>query len=182
MIVPDFTPFPELKTKRLLLRQITVKDVEEIFFLRSDPAILKYVDKAPAASREEAKDYIKRINTLIQGNESILWGITVTPEDPIIGTVCFWNVEKENDRAETGFVLHTSFQGKGIMKEALSAVLQYGFDIMKLHSVFANVNPLNESSINLLNSLGFQKEAYFKENYFYNGKFYDTAVYTMLGG
>jgi ribosomal-protein-alanine N-acetyltransferase len=72
------------------------------------------------------------------------------------------------------------FQGKGIMQEAMSAVIKYGFEKMNLHSIEANVNPANESSIKLLERNDFIKEAYFKENYFYDGKFLDTAIYSLL--
>jgi ribosomal-protein-alanine N-acetyltransferase len=51
---------------------------------------------------------------------------------------------------------------------------------MKLHSVEANVNPSNASSIGLLEKCGFVREAYYRENYFYNGRFMDSAVYSLL--
>lgn len=66
------------------------------------------------------------------------------------------------------------------MQEALSAILAYGFTIMKLHSVEARVNPLNEPSIKLLERNNFIREGLFKEDYFYNGKFLDTAVYSII--
>ena len=64
------------------------------------------------------------------------------------------------------------------MTEALQICLQYGFQKMKLHSVEANINPGNKASMQLLESAGFEKEAYFKENYFYNGKFSDSIIYS----
>jgi len=45
----------------------------------------------------------------------------------------------------------------------------------------ANINPANENSRRLLLSLGFVKEAYFKENYFYNGEYLDSEIYSLLG-
>ena len=66
------------------------------------------------------------------------------------------------------------------MQEPITVVLEYGFNVMKLHSVEALVNPNNIASIRLLEKNGFIREAYFKENYFYNGRFLDTAVYSLL--
>ena len=66
------------------------------------------------------------------------------------------------------------------MDEAMKGVLQYGFETMKLHSVEANVNPGNNASTKVLEKNGFVKEAYFKENYYYNGKFIDSAIYSLL--
>jgi ribosomal-protein-alanine N-acetyltransferase len=77
-------------------------------------------------------------------------------------------------------MLHTAYQGKGLMHEALSCVLDYGFSVMKLHSVEANVNPANEVSIKLLERSNFAREAYHKENFYYNGQFLDSAIYSLL--
>ena len=66
------------------------------------------------------------------------------------------------------------------MQEAIKAVLHYGFETMKLHSVEANVNPANAASIRLLKRTGFVQEAHFKENYFSNGQFTDSLIYSLL--
>jgi ribosomal-protein-alanine N-acetyltransferase len=87
---------------------------------------------------------------------------------------------KEHYRGEVGYVLLPEYQGKGIMHEALGAVIAYGFDVMKLHSIEANTNPNNTPSHKLLERHGFVREAYFKENYYYNGKFLDSAIYSLI--
>ena len=66
------------------------------------------------------------------------------------------------------------------MDEALKAVLHYGFYTMKLHSVEANIDPENATSKKLLERNGFIREAYYKENYFFEGKFIDSAIYSLL--
>jgi ribosomal-protein-alanine N-acetyltransferase len=66
------------------------------------------------------------------------------------------------------------------MQEALLKVINYGFKVINLHSIEANVNPGNAASIKLLEKNKFVREAYFKENYFYNGKFLDTVIYSLL--
>jgi ribosomal-protein-alanine N-acetyltransferase len=66
------------------------------------------------------------------------------------------------------------------MHEALKAILDYGFQEMGLHSVEANVNPSNLASIRLLEKNHFIREAYFRENYFYDGRYIDSAIYSLL--
>ena len=51
---------------------------------------------------------------------------------------------------------------------------------MKLHSIEGNVNPNNAASIKLLEQNGFVKEAHFKENWLHNGKYLDTAIYSLV--
>lgn len=179
-MILNFDPFPLITTDRLILRKVGPNDVHEIFFLRSDPDVMKFLDRAPAQSIEEAALFIQKIIDSEKNNDVITWAITLKGDPKLIGTICFWNISKEHYRAETGYALHPDYQGKGIMQEALTAVLDYGFHIMKLHSVEANVNPNNTASTKLLERNGFAREAYFKENYFYNGRFLDSAIYSLL--
>lgn len=142
--------------------------------------MLQFLDRNPAKSLDEAAQWLQTINEAIENDQYIAWAITLKNESKLIGTITFWNVKKEHYRAEIGYALHTNYQGVGLMQEAVSAVLEYGFKIMKLHSVEANVNPANEASIKLLERNNFVREAYHKENYYYNGKFLDSAIYSLL--
>ena len=66
------------------------------------------------------------------------------------------------------------------MYEALCAIIEYGFNQMKLHSIEANINPDNIASQQLLEKAGFVREAYFRENYYFGGRFIDSAIYSLL--
>jgi [ribosomal protein S5]-alanine N-acetyltransferase len=181
MLELNFHPFPEIVTERLLLRQLTEDDAEALFFLRSDPAVLKYLNKEPAKDLKAVKEFIEAVNEGIDKNDAVLWGIAEhSALELIIGTACFWHIRKEDYRAELGYVLHPAHWRKGIMKEALTAVIKYGFDTMDLHSIDANIAPDNTASASVLKSLGFSREAHFRENFYYQGKFYDTDVYGLV--
>ena len=181
MLEVNFHPFPELKTERLLLRRMIKDDAAEIFFLRSDAEVLKFIGKEPAQTIEEAEDFIRQIDHGIEANELIMWGIAMQDEpQQLIGTICIWKIRKEHYRAETGYVLHPLYWRKGIMKEALQKVIEHGFDVMKLHSMDALVTAGNIASAAVLEATGFIREAYFREDYSFRGKFYDTVVYSRL--
>jgi len=180
MLTTNFTPFPILSTERLVLRQINKSDANEVFSLRSDKEVMRYIDRPLAASIDDAFELIQKINDLLGAGDGITWAITLKESPALTGTIGFWRMEKEHYRAEIGYLLHPALQGKGIMQEALTAVLSYGFQIMKLHSVIANVNPDNSASIKLLERNNFIREGYFKESYFYDGNFLDSAIYSLL--
>lgn len=181
MLQPDFSPFPGLETGRLLLRKLVAADLLEIFFLRSDKRIYEHLGKDPAANPEEAAAWMRNIENNIATNESILWGITLKGgDDKVIGTICLWNINRQDYRSEIGYSLHPDHWRKGIMKEAIEKVLEYGFREMKLHSVEGRISPGNIGSAAALEANGFVKEAHFKEDFFYNGKFLDTVVYSKL--
>lgn len=181
MLTLDFTEFPTLETKRLVLRKLSIDDLNEILFLRSDENILRFIGKEPAKDLNEAEDFLNRINKGIKENESILWGITLKDQtEKLIGTICYWNIGKQNYRAEIGYVLNPEYWRKGIMKEAIEKVLDYGFNEMKLHSVEARINVQNLPSALILEATGFIKEGHLKEEYFFRDKFYDSIIYSKL--
>jgi [ribosomal protein S5]-alanine N-acetyltransferase len=177
----NFHPFPETETHRLLLRRMKLEDAPEIFILRSDERVLQFIGREPAVTIADAENFINRINEDIDANEVIMWGIALK-EKPgkLIGSVCLWQIQREHYRAETGYVLHPDYWQKGIMKEVLPAVCDFGFKKLGLHSIEARINISNIASEALLRSAGFKKEAWFKEDFFFRGKFYDTVVYTLL--
>lgn len=59
MLELNFSPFPELKTQRLLLRKLEITDANEIFFLRSNENVLRYLGKEPAKTISEAEEFIR---------------------------------------------------------------------------------------------------------------------------
>jgi ribosomal-protein-alanine N-acetyltransferase len=176
-----FEPFPEMTTERLVLRKLVASDAKELFFLRSNPQVLQYLLIEPATSIDQVEKFIETINRNIANADSILWGIALIDEpNIIIGTICYWNVKPADDRAEIGYLLHPQHWRKGIMKEAMKKVIEYGFQKMKLHSIEADTDPHNIATISLLESNSFQKEAHLKENVFKNGAYHDSAIYSLL--
>jgi ribosomal-protein-alanine N-acetyltransferase len=177
----DFSIFPNLETERLILRQLKTEDVEAVFFLRSDANVLRFIGKEPVKDLNEAADFIKRVNEESVTGKTILWGIALKEDAGlVIGTICFWNIDKQNERAELGYALHPDYWRKGIMKEAILKLLDYGFKEMKLHSVEARTSPENIPSASLLGTTGFLKEGHLKEVLCFRGEFYDSIIYSKV--
>jgi [ribosomal protein S5]-alanine N-acetyltransferase len=181
MLEPNFNPFPELKTRRLLLRRMTIDDANVVFFLRNDERVMKYIDREPTNSMEDVEAFIQGINSNIDNNYAVMWALAL-PEDPskMIGLICLWQIKREDYRAEVGFTLHPDHWRKGLMKEALVKVIEYGFATLRLHSIEGQINPANEASAAILESVRFVKEGHYKEDHFFRGKFLDTAVYSLI--
>ena len=180
MIDLNFSPFPVLETERIRLRKMTRDDADEIYFLRSDPRVMRYIDRIPAKNVEDAIIYIDDMNARMDRNEVILWAITLRPDTKLVGYVCLWRIERGNYRCEVGYMLHPALHRKGIMTETLKTVLDFSFNTLKFHSITAGINPANEASKLLLESLGFKQEAYFRESFYFNGKFIDTVFFSII--
>ncbi|MFX1254046.1 MAG: GNAT family N-acetyltransferase [Promethearchaeota archaeon] len=174
----DFKPFPVLKTERLILRQLQIEDEADIFALHSDESVLEFIDTPKANSLDEARDFIHKTNDGITKNEWIMWGIVLSDTNKLVGTICIWNISKKHSKAEIGYVLLPEYQGKGIMQEALTKVLHYGFEAMQLHAIEAYTHPKNLKSINLLDRNKFIWIKDIKENNSTDGRI--NSVYRLL--
>jgi len=153
-----FTPFPALQTERLSLRKLSLDDANEIFFLRSDERVNKFMERSRAASLEDAHNFINKTNHEIENNECVDWAITFKDDSGLIGSICFWNISIEENKAEVGYELLPDFQRKGIAQEALSAVINYGFDVVKLQTIEAYTHKENVASIKLIEKFGFTRD------------------------
>ncbi len=180
MIQLNFNPFPVLETERLILRNLSVDDKQAVFEIRSNPVTMQYIPRPLAKTINDAAGVIEMIRGFTNRNERINWAITEKGKDQLIGIIGYVNIKPESARAEVGYVLHHKYVGKGIANEALRATLNYGFNILKLHSIEAIIRPENSQSIALVKKNGFVKEAYFKDYVFHNGKFWDEEVYSLL--
>jgi ribosomal-protein-alanine N-acetyltransferase len=158
MLTFNFTPFPIIATERLLLRQLILEDEKEIFLLRSDEGVNRYLDRPKAQTIQDARSFIQNITDGISNNDSIYWAIHLKEDPQLIGTICLWNLSAERAAAEIGYELLPAFQGKGIMQEALTKVIEFGFHTMQLQTLEAWVSKANGSSIRMLERNCFRRD------------------------
>ena len=158
MLQFNFHPFPELATARLHLRQLTLKDAGEIFSLRADEKVNKYLNRPRAHSIDDATAFIEKINKGIANNESLYWAITMKHESNLIGTISLWNISKEESKAEIGYELMPAYQGKGLMQEAFAKAIEYIFDVLKIETIEAWTHSQNLSSSRILERNGFRRD------------------------
>jgi ribosomal-protein-alanine N-acetyltransferase len=180
MLDINFSPFQNLETERLCLRRVIKEDVNEIFVLRSDQEVMKYIPRPLVKTYEEALEHIAMIDEKIDSNEGINWAITLKGNPKLIGIIGHYRIRPEHYRSEIGYMILPEYQGKGIMSEAIKEVVKYGFEVMKLHSIEAIIDPENFASEKVLQKNGFTKEAHLKENEYYEGRFLDTVIYSIL--
>jgi [ribosomal protein S5]-alanine N-acetyltransferase len=155
MLNKHFLPFPILKTERLTLRQLLINDEEEIFTLRSDSEINKYLDRPLSNTIEDARNFINNVNENIHKNIALYWAITLSDSNTFVGTICLYGFSNENDNCEIGYELLANFQGQGIMKEAVEKVIDHAFNTIKVQKMEAFLHRDNQRSINLLEKLLF---------------------------
>ena len=174
--------FPKIETERLVLRELTSADVEWYLEHFSKPEIAHGSGYPPPADLEAAKE---EFDMYILGpwkeGSGLRWGITLKDSNELIGSCGFYKWEKDPHRkAEIGYDLSPAHWGEGIMREALQAIIRYGFEKMDLNRITLLVISYNDRSIRLAERLGFVKEGVMRESAFFDGRFIDDVLYSLL--
>lgn len=172
--------FPEIETSRLILKEIVKKNDKEIFDIFSDKEVMKYYDIEPLDTIEAARKLIQMFDRRFMNKKGIRWGIFLKSNNQLIGTCGYQSVNKQSLRAEIGYELLKKYWKKGLMKEALQAIIEFGFNEMSFNRIQALVEPENRNSIYLLHRIGFKEEGVLKEYEFYKEKYVDLTMLSLL--
>lgn len=140
----------KLETERLILKDINENHVEDILKIRSNEVINQFVQRNSPKNNYDALQFILTIKERTQNNQTYYWGISLKDQTHLIGTICLWNFSEDRKTAEVGYELLPDHHRKGIMSEALTAVLNYGFNQLHLQEIVAMTNTFNENSKGLL--------------------------------
>lgn len=140
----------KLETERLLLKEINESHVEDILKIRSNEVINQFVKRNSPKNNYDALQFILTIKERTQNNQTVYMGICLKDQPNLIGTICLWNFSDDRKTAEVGYELLPDYHRKGIMSEALKAVLDHGFNELHLQEILAFTNKFNENSKSLL--------------------------------
>ena len=168
--------FPILETERLILRSLTPDDKEGVFRNFSDQEVTKYL-MSPFKNIGQAEDIITAFVEEFEQGSALTWAITLNSNGEFLGT-CSCEINS-GDRVELGFDLAPSHWGRGLMNEALRAVLQFGFENMNLQQFKAHTYLLNHRTIRLLKQLDFNLDGALSNNCFMSGKFHDEIFFSL---
>ncbi len=180
MLHVAFEKFPDLATTRLGLRELRQSDATTLFALRSHPDVLAQLHRNADANVTAVEQLIETLQANYLAGESVHWVLTRRGSEELIGSILLWRIDKQNHRAELGYILHPDYWRQGFMSEAMETVLRFGFETMKLHSIEASTSATNIASQKLLLKNGFTREAHFRESWFFNGRYLDSLVFCKL--
>lgn len=170
----------QLYTERLVLRDITIEDQQDIFDYRSDAEANRFQGWIPE-TLEEVENFILR-NTKEFNQPESWYQLLITDKETktVIGDIGVHFTGDENAQVELGITLNTSFQEKGYASEALKGIISHLFDDLHKHRITASVDPDNTASILLMERIGLRKEGHFVKSLFWKNKWVDDVIYAIL--
>lgn len=178
-----FPEFPVLRTKRLLLREIKSSEAQWYLEHFSRKEIVEGQGYPPPESIKSAREELdKYIVGLFRTKTGFRWGIELKGREGLIGSLGLFKWEKPyGHKAEMGYDLDKEYWGKGIMTEAMTKVIDFGFSKMKLTRIELTAMRCNGRSKRLARRLGFKREGILRQ-YGFNEKMelVDEELYSLL--
>ena len=171
---------PTLDAPRVRLRWLTSGDVDALYDIFSDEAMMRFWSSPAMKERAEAEALLARIHNGFTEKNAFQWGVERKDDGRLLGTCTLFQVQAANQRAEIGYALASAYWKKGYMNEALTALLDYAFGPMKLRRLEADIDPRNENSMRIVGKLGFRQEGLLRERWNVAGEIQDSAVLGLL--
>lgn len=152
-----------IETERLFLRPFCAEDEEIVYQIYGDAEIMEYTPFDPL-TKEGAKAHLQKMIAGWQRDPVLDYELAVVVKETgeKIGR-CHMQIDEETDTAMIGWMMLKKEWGKGYATEMTKALLDYSFDVLKVHRVNALCNPKNEKSWRVLEKFGMRREAHFKE-------------------
>ena len=146
-----------IETPRLYLREFELSDARSMFDLNSDKEVIKYTGDDHFSSESEALNFIKNYDHY-KNHGFGRWAVILKENNTFIGWTGL-KLNEEND-IDIGFRFFRKYWGRGYASESAEAVLDYGFNFLKIDLIVGRVAPENKASVRILEKLGmkFKKE------------------------
>ena len=175
-----FADLPAVETQRLLLRKMTLADADDMFRYASDPDVARFTTWEPHRSIDETRRFLEDALDAYAAGDVRNWGVVHKDDRRFIGTAGFlyWNVDVA--RAEIGYAMSREYWGRGLMTEAVEAIIRFGFERMRLNRIEARCDALNIGSARVMEKAGMQHEGTLRQWFVAEGEYRDMKLYAIL--
>lgn len=176
----DFTHFPHLETDRLILRQMTPADVNDLLRHFGNPEVVRFIDAQPIKTLDQANEWLRWMGSFFSASDGLRWGVERKTTGEFIGSAGLHSWNREANYAEIGYDLTPPHWGQGYATEVAQAIIEFAWEQMKLNRIEADVVSGNIASIRVLEKLGFRREGILRQRMRKGGNYYDVLLYGLL--
>lgn len=175
-------PPPLLETPRLLLRRVELEDLPALLQVSGDEQVTQYLPYTTWRGLDDAQAWFERMQVLQATGAALQMVVVDKTTAQAIGTCLVFRHDVPSARAELGYVLGRAHWGRGLMHEALQALVAWALDAGGLRRLEAEVNPANTASVAVLQRLGFTQEGLLRQRWVGKGQAYDVLAFGLLRG
>ncbi len=175
-----FFTMPPLETDRLVLRRLEMNDAQDIFDYGRDPEVARHVLWEPYESVSECRGYIRTMQRRYRLGDPASWGVELKASGRVVGTIGYMWYQEEHGSAEVGYSLAREQWGRGLMTEALKAVIAHSFETLHLNRLEAQHELTNPASGRVMQKCGMTYEGTLRQRLRNKGRYVDVALYAIL--
>ena len=176
-----FSRLPVIETERLILRKLTMRDASDMFRYCQDKEVARHVLWEAHTSILETRAYIRYNLYQYRSGEPASGGIVLRETNRVVGTIGYMSYNADNSTVEIGYSLAREQWGKGLMTEALRAVIDETFHTLKVHRIEAMHFTDNPASGRVMAKCGMTHEGHMRERICCKGVFRDVEMWGILG-
>jgi|SRR4030095_5239658 RimJ/RimL family protein N-acetyltransferase len=174
-----FKNLPVIETTRLRMRRLSMRDASDVFEYASVTEVAENVTWENHRNLSDSIHFLRVITQQYENGIPSPWGIIYNETSKLIGTIGFHVWNKINSFAEVGYAISKDYWNKGLMTEALKAILGFGFNHMHLNRIEATCKLQNEASEKVMKKCGFKFEGIMVQKLFAKGEFHDLKLFAI---
>lgn len=166
---------------KIYLRALEPEDLEFIYAIENNESVWEVSNTQTPYSRFLIKQYLENAHQDIYEAKQLRLAICLKDSKTAIGLIDLFDFDPKNSRAGVGLVIaaHAN-RNKGIGSEALELVINYSFQQLQIHQLYANIGSDNEISLQLFTKFGFQKIGIKKDWIKVNNHYKDELLFQLI--
>jgi|SRR6218665_454251 len=170
-----------LHGENIYLRALEPEDLEFVYAVENDETIWEISNTITPYSKFLIRQYLENAHQDIYEAKQLRLAICKKESSEAIGLIDLFDFDAKNKRAGVGIIIQNETnRNSGFGKEALGLVINYAFEHLQLHQLFANIGTENKASLSLFTTFGFEKIGVKKDWNFTGTTFYDEAVFQLI--
>lgn len=173
----------KLVTKRLILRNLKLKDAKDLAKNANDKTIGDFTATVPYPyGLKDAKWFINECikKSKEKPRDKYEFGIELKKDGRIIGVIGIFNIDNINEKAEVGYWIGKKYRKLGLMFEAERKILNFAFKRLKINKMYGDSRIENKGSNKLFKKFGFRKIGTKEEEFIKKGKKMDVYAWELL--
>ncbi len=170
-----------LKGKNIYLRALEPEDLDFIYALENNESIWEVSNTQTPYSRFLIRQYLENAHQDIYEAKQLRLAICHNETAETLGLIDIFDFDPKNNRAGVGLLIGSQAnRSKGIGSEALELVINYSFQQLQVHQLYANIGSDKEISLQLFTKFGFQKIGIKKDWNKVNNGYKDELLFQLI--
>ncbi len=170
-----------IETPRFRLREFTLDDASAMQAVVGDLEVVRYMPLGPTTP-DDVGNYVRGLIQHAEARDRSAYSLAIVMqgEREVIGAVSLTIDSLVHRRAEIGYVLRRDCWGSGYATEVAGAVVDFAFDHLGMHRVWAVCDPENPSSGRVLEKVGMRQEGLLRDDLHVRGEWRDSRLFAVL--